>query len=327
MRLGLYVNLFADGAPSGVMADAVEQAQLAESVGFSWVVLGERHLYRPGYHEILTSLTWLAAHTERIGLATAGIVAPFHHPVLLAEQLAHVDVLSGGRLTAGFVLGYRPEEFAFYGVRQRDRVRRFEECLAVLTRLWTEDDVTRDGRYTRLENAFLSPRPVQSPRPRLWNGGRVSAALERTASLCDGWTTSFNETDEDLPAKIEEYRAFPRGEASLGTEVVVCREAYCAPTTQQARQVLEPPLRRLYDAYGNWKRTSSDASRYAQGWDDIAARGVVGSVDECVDRVGHYAEMGGDALILRVQPPGMAQADALRTIEAFGTEVLPRLDA
>ncbi|MCX4586969.1 LLM class flavin-dependent oxidoreductase [Streptomyces sp. NBC_01481] len=325
MRLGLYVNLYADAADRPRLADAVEQVRLAEEAGFDWVVLGERHLHRPGYHEALTSLAYLAAHTERIGLATAGLIAPVYQPVWLAETLAHIDVLSGGRLTAGFVLGYRPEEFTLFGTLPRERVSRFEECLELVTRLWTEDKVTHHGRWTSVEDAFLSPRPVQSPRPRIWNGGRVSAALERTARTCDGWTTSFNELDSELPRKIEEYRSFPRGAASLGAEVIVCREGCAAATSQQARAALEAPLRGLYDAYGDWKRTSADAARYAQQWDDIEARSVIGSVDGCVERLEAYGEMGADGVVLRIQPPGMPQADALSAIETFGTKVLPRL--
>ncbi|MGW6278310.1 LLM class flavin-dependent oxidoreductase [Kribbella sp. NPDC055071] len=318
MRLGLYLNLYGTADEPPRLADAVEQARLAEQAGFEWIVLGERHLHRPGYHEILTSLTWLAAHTERIGIATAGIVAPLYDPVVLAETLAHIDVLSGGRLTAGFVLGYRPEEFALYGVTQAERVARFEECLTILTRLWTSDSVTYDGKFTSIADAFLSPRPVQNPRPRLWNGGRVSAMLERTARMCDGWTTSFNELDADLPAKIAEYHSYPRGEGTLGAEVIICREGFCAPTSQAARQILEDPLRDLYDAYTGWKRTSADASRYTQGWDDIAARSVIGSPTECADRIAHYESLGADGLILRIQPPGLSQSDTLHAIEAFG---------
>ena len=321
MRLGLYLNLYGDEADRPSLEDGVEQARLAEQAGFEWVVLGERHLHRPGYHEILTSMTWLAAKTERIGIATAGIVAPLYQPVVLAETLAHLDVLSGGRLTAGFVLGYRPEEFALYGVTQPERVARFEECLEILTRLWTEDEVTFDGKFTSISEAFLSPKPVQSPRPRIWNGGRVPAMLERTARMCDGWTTSFNELDADLPGKIAEYRSYPRGEGTLGAEVILCREGFAAPTSQGAREALEEPLRDLYDAYAGWKRTSADASRYTQGWDDIAARSVIGSPAECAERIQHYEEMGADGIILRIQPPGMSQADALSAIEAFG-EVL-----
>ncbi|GAA0596798.1 LLM class flavin-dependent oxidoreductase [Kribbella sandramycini] len=318
MRLGLYLNLYGAPGERPQLADAVEQAQLAEQAGFEWIVLGERHLHRPGYHEILTSLTWLAAHTSRIGIATSGIVAPLYQPVVLAETLAHLDILSGGRLTAGFVLGYRPEEFALYGVRQRERVARFEECIDIVTRLWTEETVTYEGRFTSLHDAYLSPRPLQKPRPKLWNGGRVSAVLERTARTCDGWTTSFNELDADLPEKIAEYQSYPRGAGTLGNEVILCREGFCAPASQDARKSLEEPLRDLYDAYTGWKRTSTDAARYTQGWDDITDRSVIGSPAECADRIAHYDAMGADGIILRIQPPGMPQSEALKAIEAFG---------
>lgn len=325
MRLGLYINLYRpDGGPVA-LTEAVEQARLAEEAGFDWVVLGERHLHRSGYHEVLTTLTWLAAHTDRIGLATAGIIAPLYHPVHLAQQLAHIDALSGGRLTAGFVLGYRPEEFALFGIDKRERVARFEEALEIIRRLWTEESVDHDGRFHRLEAAFLSPRPAQDPRPRIWNGGRVSAVLERTARMCDGWTTSFNETDDELPGKIAEYRGLERGAGTLGSEVIVCREGFCAPTAEAARTALEGPLRGLYDDYTGWKRTSVDAARYAQDWDPIAARSVIGAPQACAERLAAYRDMGADGVVLRIQPPLMPHRDAMGAIEAFGTGVLPLL--
>jgi alkanesulfonate monooxygenase SsuD/methylene tetrahydromethanopterin reductase-like flavin-dependent oxidoreductase (luciferase family) len=100
--------------------------------------------------------------------------------------------------------------------------------------------------------------------------------------------------------------------------VILCREGFCAPTSRDARQALEEPLRDLYDAYTGWKRTSADASRYTQGWDDITARSVIGSKSECAERLAHYGEMGADGIILRIQPPGMPQSDALKAIECFG---------
>lgn len=325
MQLGLYVNLFDGPAAPPDLSAAVEQAVLAEQAGFSWVVLGDRHVHPDGYHEVVTSLTWLAARTTRIGLATAGIILPIHQPVLLAEQLAHVDVLSGGRLVAGFVLGYRPEEFAMVGSRPRERVPRFEENLQVLDQLWRGETVNHRGRYVTAENAFLAPRPVQQPRPQIWNGGRVRAALERTARLCDGWTTSFNETVPDLAAKIDMYRSCPTGAGSLGKAVIVCREGFCAPTAQQARAALEAPLHELYREYLSWKRTSPDAARYSQPWEDIAARAVVGSPEQCVDALGRYAALGADAVALRIQPPGLAHSDALRCLEMLGEQVLPQV--
>lgn len=329
MRLGLYLNLFCTSTGGDdrctCLDEVTEQARLAEQAGFAWVVLGERHLYRPGYHEILSTLAWLAAKTDRIGLATAGIIAPLYSPVLLAETLAHIDVMSRGRLTAGFVLGYRPEEFALFGVKQPERVPRFEETLGLVKALWTGEPVTHDGRFTTLEDAFVSPRPWQQPRPRIWNGGRVSAVLARTAEICDGWSTSFNETDDELVDKIVEYRSYPAGPDVLGSEVIVCREGFCATTAEEARKVLEPPLIGLYGAYTGWKRTSIDAARYTQDWDTIRRRAIIGSAQDCVERLDVYSAMGADGVILRVQPPGLSHEATMRCIERLGNDVIPQL--
>jgi alkanesulfonate monooxygenase SsuD/methylene tetrahydromethanopterin reductase-like flavin-dependent oxidoreductase (luciferase family) len=329
VRLGLYLNLFCPtqggGERCSCLDEVTEQARLAEQAGFAWVVLGERHLYRPGYHEILSTLSCLAAKTDRIGLATAGIIGPLYSPVLLAETLANIDVMSRGRLTAGFVLGYRPEEFALFGVQQPERVPRFEESLRLVKALWRGESVTHEGRFTTLEEAFVSPRPWQQPRPRIWNGGRVSAVLARTAELCDGWSTSFNETDEELVDKIAEYRGYPTGEDVLGSEVIVCREGFCASTDEEAREILEPPLNGLYGSYTGWKRTSTDSARYTQDWETIRRRAVIGSPQECVQRLEGYSAMGADGVVLRVQPPGLGHDATMRCIERLGSEVIPQL--
>jgi alkanesulfonate monooxygenase SsuD/methylene tetrahydromethanopterin reductase-like flavin-dependent oxidoreductase (luciferase family) len=315
MKVGIYLNLYGESGRPRATGQLVEQAATADELGFDWLVLGERHLHPPGYHEIVTSLAWLAAHTSRIGLATAGIILPIHQPILLAEQLANIDVLSGGRLSAGFVLGYRPEEFALAGIERHERVQRFERHLDVIDALWRGDTIAWEGSSPAATvQAFISPVPQQRPRPRIWNGGRVSRALERTARLCDGWTTSFNEGVAELASKIAEYRDHPAAARSLGREVIVCREGFCAPTSQAARASLEGPLAALYADYTAWKRSSVDADRYQQPWDEIASRSVVGSPQRCVEELGRYAELGADGVVLRIQPPSLGHTEAMRCL-------------
>ena len=333
LRFGVYLNLYyhPTGDPAGhagrgtaVMAEAVEQARLCEQAGFDWIVLGERHLHPTGYHEVITSLAWLGAHTHRIGLATAGIILPVYPPLFLAESLAHIDVLTGGRLTVGVVLGYRAEEFEAFHVSPGQRRGRFEEALEIIKRLWAGEQVSYRGRHFALQDAFLSVRPVQQPRPRLWNGGRVQEALERTARECDGWTTSFNEEPEELASKIAFYRSLPASEGSLGREVVVLREGFCAPSSQQARRILEGPLLDLYRLYAGWKAGSIDAGRYQRlEWEALASRMVVGSPEECVEQLAAYRAMGADAVVLRLQAPGLAHRDVMACIELLGDRVLP----
>jgi alkanesulfonate monooxygenase SsuD/methylene tetrahydromethanopterin reductase-like flavin-dependent oxidoreductase (luciferase family) len=328
MRFGVYLNQYFQPGLDGAAGAAalVAQARACEQAGFDWVVLGERRHHAPGYHEILSSATWLAAHTERIGIATAGIILPLYQPVPLAEFLAHVDVLSGGRLTPGFVLGYRQEEFATAEVDRGERLGRFEENLAVMKQLWLDGRTSFTGKYHQFDDVLISPVPAQRPRPRIWNGGRVPAAIKRTAAVCDGWTTSFNEDLGDLIPAIELYRAQPPSAESLGRDVIMLREGFCAPTTQQARATLEAPLRSLYASYTDWKKGSIDVGHYENfDWEAVSGRVVVGSPAEVVDGIGRYQEIGSDALVFRIQPPELPHADAMRCIEMLATDVLPQV--
>lgn len=279
-------------------------------------MLGDRRAWEPGFHEVLTTLAWLAARTERIGLATAGLILPLYPPVLVAEALANVDVLSGGRLTAGFVLGYRPEEFGAFGVEPRRRVALFERGLEAVRSLWVDGRATVAGSEVR-----IGPLPLQRPHPPIWGAGRVDAAIRRTARLCDGWTSSFNEEPDDLAAKIRVYREAARDRG----QVIVCRDGFCAEGTGRARALLEPPLLDLLRDYAGWKRESADVDRYRDlSWETLRARLLVGDPEEFCAQLRRYEEMGADGVILRIQPPLLGHAATWRCIELLGSEVLPR---
>lgn len=299
-------------------AELLEQACLAEDVGFDWLVLGDRHAWKRGFYEAVTTLAWLAGHTRRIRLATAGLILPLYPPVLLAEALANIDVLSGGRLIAGFVLGYRPEEFAAAGVDGRRRVALFERHLHVIRELWTRGSTDLNG--SRVD---IGPLPAQRPAPEIWGAGRVPMAIRRTARLCDGWTCSFNEDLDELPEKIALFRSASPREGTRG-RVVICRDGFCAIDQDHLREVYEGPLLDLFADYAQWKRNSEDAGRYRDlGWDQIRGRLVVGTPPEFAETLARYRAMGADGMILRLQPPGLPHQEALACIELLGREVLP----
>lgn len=282
-------------------------------------MLGDRHAWPAGFHEVLTTLAWLAAHTRRIKLATAGLILPLYPPVLLAEALANLDVLSGGRLIAGFVLGYRPEEFAAFGVDGRRRVPLFEHHLAAIKELWSRGVADLDGKA----EVRIAPLPLQRPWPPIWGAGRVPVAIRRTARLCDGWTSSFNEEPEELPDKIALFRDACREVGTKG-EVVICRDGFTAVGSGRLREVYEGPLLNLFGDYAKWKRTSADAGRYRDlSGGRVRSRLVVGPPAAFQEDVQRYVDMGAGGMILRVQPPGLAQRDALACLDLLGREVLP----
>lgn len=163
-------------------------ARRAEEIGFQslWtldqVLGGSRNL------EPVSLLSYVAAITSRVRLGTAVFVLPQHNPVQLAKELATLDVLSGGRVDAGFGIGNEnaPHDAAF-GIPAGRRVKRLTESLAVMRALWSERKATYDGEFFQLKDIRMEPKPVQRPGPPVWFGGRVEPALRRAVRLGDAW--------------------------------------------------------------------------------------------------------------------------------------------
>lgn len=169
------------------VASVARVARRAEALGFEslWtldqVLGGSRNL------EPVSLLSWVAAVTERVRLGTAVFVLPQRNPVQLAKALATLDVLSGGRVVAGFGIGNDESRNPAFGVPTGRRVRRFTESLAVMRALWAEREARFSGEFFRLDGERMEPKPVQQPGPPVWFGGRVEAALRRAVRLGDGW--------------------------------------------------------------------------------------------------------------------------------------------
>jgi probable F420-dependent oxidoreductase len=189
-------------------ADAIARvARRAEELGYAslWTfqrVLGEEAVLDP-----VATLALAAAHTDRIRLGTATICAPFTAPALLAKPLTTLDVLSGGRLTIGLGLGWKPEEYAAAGVPFARRGARMDEYLRCLHALFTQDPVEFDGEFYTVPRSSQRPRPVQRPHPPILLGGTAAPALRRAGRLAQGWIASSRHPLEDLPAAIATVRA------------------------------------------------------------------------------------------------------------------------
>jgi probable F420-dependent oxidoreductase len=167
-----------------------------ERHGFDSLWLSER-LTGPA-PDPLVALAVAAGRTRRLKLGTSVLVVPGRNPVVLAKELASLDRLSGGRLLPGVGLGARvPAEHRAFGVDRRARAGLFDEALALMRRLWTEDDVHHDGDHFHVDGVTLRPRPLQQPID-VWLGGTAPSELRRTGRLGDGWLPSFT-----VPAEVE----------------------------------------------------------------------------------------------------------------------------
>src|SRR5579864_1808210 len=141
--------------------------------------------------ESLTLLTAIAARTHRIKLGTGILVLPLRNAVVLAKQLASMDLLSKGRLLMGMASGWYKREFDAVGVAYEQRGKIMDDNLEILTRFWTEDMVKGQWGCHQIPAGVMFPKPVQKPRPPILIGGYVDRVLKRAAVTGDGWLTYF----------------------------------------------------------------------------------------------------------------------------------------
>jgi probable F420-dependent oxidoreductase len=186
-------------------ADAISAvARHAEELGFHSVwasdhIITPRNIesaYPGGRYPVLpefpflepvSTLLFAAAVTSRVKLGTSVLVVPQRQPVLLAKQLATLDVLSGGRLIFGAGTGWMREEFEALNVPFEAHGPRLDDYLEVITRCWTEDHPTFDGRFYDLPDIGFYPKPAQKPHPPIWVGGWAEGALRRVARFGNAW--------------------------------------------------------------------------------------------------------------------------------------------
>ena len=146
--------------------------------------------------EVMTTLAAIAARTTRLKFGPSVVVLPYRTPVVAAKEMATDDWLSQGRLFPAVGVGVElPREFDASGVPFAERGRRTDEAIRVMRLLWTQDEVTFQGDFYKLDRVSIFPKPWQTPPP-IWIGGKSPAAMRRTARLGDGWIPSFITPDE-----------------------------------------------------------------------------------------------------------------------------------
>lgn len=196
MKFGLFaINYGTCAEPE----TAVEVARHAEAAGFESVWTGE-HVALPDpqppgfvipptlpFLDTIVALTVVATHTSTIRVASGIVLLPLRNPVVLAKELASVDVISRGRLIVGVGAGYRPEEFAAVGVPIAERGERMDEYIAALRALWTMDRPSYHGRLVSFSGIDAHPRPVQRPHPPIVVGAESRPALRRAVTNANGW--------------------------------------------------------------------------------------------------------------------------------------------
>lgn len=223
MRLGLHALGIGAGADAGVIAAV---AAAAERGGFATLWAGEhvvmvddpssRYPYADDgniavpaaadWIDPLIGLSFAAAATTTIGIATGVLLLPEHNPVIVAKQAATLDTLSGGRFTLGIGIGWSREEFEALGVAFEHRAARTADYVAAMRTIWRDDIASYAGEFTDFARIRVNPKPVRQRRIPIVCGGNSDAALSRVARWGDGWY-GFNLLDtDDVAAKVTTLR-------------------------------------------------------------------------------------------------------------------------
>ncbi|HEY3065875.1 MAG TPA: LLM class flavin-dependent oxidoreductase [Methylomirabilota bacterium] len=308
--------------------EALEEVVRAEDLGFDSAWMEEHHAVANHYWPSpLTVLAGFATRTSRLMLGTDILVAAFYHPVRLAEDVALLDVMSGGRMTLGIAIGYKPDEFALYGVELEKRGARFEEQLAIAKALWTEDHVRFEGHYYTVAGS-LEPKPVTKPHPPVWIGGWGDLTLRRAATLADNWIPG---PTADLKRLLEGKRAFldhrrAAGRATAVSEWPLTRDVIIAESDAEARALAERHIMVAYrkEYAGGWRHPFIDAG-IATDLDKLMEdRFIIGGPEQCVAKIRRFAEAYGMThLICRMFFPGMPHAHIMKELELIAREVMP----
>ena len=182
--------------------------------------------------ESVTTIAYAAAVTKRLRLGIAVLLITQRNPVNLAKSLTSLDVLSNGRLIVGVGLGASTRHYPAYGLSPEARVARFRENLEIMKRLWTEDRVSLQGRFSQLERIPMQPKPVQKPHPPIWFGGHAEAALRRAVELGNGYigagSIAMNTFLEDIKQLPPEFPKAKRLYLALGDNLPRLREWFAA---------------------------------------------------------------------------------------------------
>ena len=309
------------------LADLVEQVRLAREAGFSTIVAPQHYLAGPlQYLQPLPLLARLAAESGEMRLGTCILLLGLLHPLDVAEQVAALDVLAGGGMVLGVGLGYRDEEFDAFGVPRDQRLRRFVDNLDIVKRLLGGEAVTAATDRYILREAKLTLLPAR--RPPVWIGANSDAAVRRAARLGDAWVLNPHAKLDTLERQMREVYLPARG-GLRPPELPMRREVYVARDRATAIREAGPWLFPKYQTYVAWGQATPQDDPLAGEFDELLRdRFILGSPAECLDELARYEErLGVTELIVRVQWPGMPQAQSLRAIEAIGRDLIGRAAA
>lgn len=295
----------------------IQMALQAEKSGYDFITCDDHIIYpfapfgkddqTYGIHEAWTAMTYLAGVTSSIRVSHMVLVTTFRGPGLLAKMGATLDLFSGGRLDLAVGAGWYEQEFKAFNFPwegHKERLEREREAVQIIKSLWTEPQVSFNGTYYHIENAEVTPKPLQKPTPPIWIGGDSKRSMKLAADLGDGWLVHAHQPDQIgrmfqvvHPMLGDKAHGFGLGMAAF---IVMGEDPQAA--TEKVKQIISPAALDSFQAAGIRHELNNRVS---------------GNTQQCLDKIKEYEKIGLTRLICIFIDPEDA--------ERFASEVLPHL--
>lgn len=320
--------------------EIIDAAVLADKCGFDVFGAGEQHFVEPlctiSAGEMI--LGCLAQLTERIRLRTTIMVLPFHNPVSVAERIASIDVLSGGRVEFGSGKGNNALAAEVFGVDFDQGEDRWREGIEIVTRAWGNEEFDYQGKFHSIPPIKLAPNVLQKPHPPLWYAAVSPGAHIHAGQLGLGvMSLTIAVSLSQLEKRVEAYRQGLRDPKPLtgvvNEGVSVFCQMHCAETDRQAREEARGPMvnymNEAVDLYAEM------LSRQGREVDFSKTRALINDFDECdrsdmvlvgdpdtlIEKIKRYESVGVTEMFIRMD--GMSREQTMRSIELIGKHVIP----
>jgi alkanesulfonate monooxygenase SsuD/methylene tetrahydromethanopterin reductase-like flavin-dependent oxidoreductase (luciferase family) len=351
MRFGTY--FFLQATPGRRHADIIQreldQMVRSEELGFDEVWLTEHHFIDYGLSvDPATLASAVASRTSRVRIGLAAAILPFHDPIRIAEQLALVDIISGGRLDVGVGRGNRPSEFIGYRIPQVESRERFDEAVQIIQRAWTAERFSYDGRYFQIPEVRVIPKPLQRPHPPLYQVCVSPDSIEGTAlrgwpmlnSLLFGGVEQLAASRDRYVATLQKAGRSPEDIAALLSLWGVSRQIYVAPTDAQALEEARDAEMWYQESFRKFlipERIEESHPTLQPGframaerlskitWEGLVAETLAfGSPDTVARHIEQMRQMGVGQLMCWMNFGGLPEDKVHRSMDLFAREVLPR---
>ena len=329
MKFGLFGSAQAKRGGSDLdsgqgFRDYIEYNVEAEALGYDSTFVVEHHFTGLGQVSAsLNLLTWVAARTRTLRLGTAVVVLPWHNPVLLAEQAATIDLLSGGRLEFGVGKGYRHNEFAGFCIPQEEADARFEESLALILKSWTsEERFSHHGTYWHFEDIIVEPPTAQKPHPPVWMAAGSPDSIRKVARK--GFKLLLDQL-ASIEVSIQRFNLYKAEVEACGRrfdplDVAVSRAFLVTHSGEEKAKAVEERLahqRRLATLSVAPGSTSQSSLSFADTLEASEESAMFGTPDEIAAKLAALRSGGIEHVLLN------GPAGSRENLRAFARDVMP----